>query len=118
MKRKSSAPIRSDIRAAIYLAPYGFTWKVTGLSTRERLRRAAWELGIKLTTKASEEGPSVFLITKAQKFSRLKEIPVTKLLKQTASKYLPIDLMPIDEDPDGDFMVYDPNNEQTFREVV
>jgi hypothetical protein len=94
----------------------GFTWKVTGLATRERMRRAAWELDIKIITKTSEEGGSVFLITKAQKFGRKKDIPITKLLKQVASQYLPISAMPIEEDPETE--LYHTNVEQAFEVVV
>ena len=116
MKRKSSAPIRSAIRAAMYLAPIGFTWKVTGLATRERLRRAAWELNLKVITRTSKDGGSVFYITKSSKFSRKKGIPITKLLKQVASQYLPLSAMPIEED--ADIELYHTNVEQAFEIVV
>lgn len=57
-------PLRSPIRIDLLQAKSGTEWHVYGTRARDRLRMAAWHLGIPIMTKSDGKGTSRYVVIK------------------------------------------------------
>jgi hypothetical protein len=93
------AQIKSPLRAAIYLAPKGFKWKIVGKKSRERVRRAAWELCQTLDSRRTKwhEDPEFreYVVWKTHGLRFTHDTVVDDKMLSAAEKYIPKKYLPL-----------------------
>lgn len=99
MVRDMESQVKSPLRAAIYLAPKGFKWKIVGKKSRDRVRRAAWELCQTLGSRRTKFDPDPekreYVMWKTHGLRFTADTTVDEKMLQAAEKYIPRKFLPL-----------------------